>query len=116
MDHGQVVGMLFHGDFFQALRQHGDHARVGEIMRSEFNTVEAGSPLEEALAQVQADRGWSMPVLEEGRFVGLLTPENVGEFFMIRSALANRARRPGGVPPVIRVPPVMVPSAPRHSG
>jgi len=111
VDQGRVVGMLFHRDFFPALQQHGDHARVNEIMRSEFNTVTAAAPLEEALAQVRAERGLSMPVLDQGRLVGLLTPENVGEFFMIRSALANSARRPTDVPPVI-APPIIVSPAP----
>ena len=48
-----------------------------------------------------------MAVSEDGRFVGLLTPENVGEFFMIRRALANRPPPAPRVPPVIGVPPVI---------
>ena len=47
-----------------------------------------------------------MAVTEDERFVGLLTPENVGECFMIRRALANRPPPPR-VPPVMALPPVI---------
>ena len=52
----------------------------------------------------------------EGRFVGLLTPENVGEFFMIRRALANRPPVPPRLPPVIAVPPVISGLRPSRPG
>jgi stage IV sporulation protein FB len=47
--------------------------------------------------------GLTMVVIEDGRFVGLLTPENVGEFFMIRRALAERDPNRPPAPPVIPV-------------
>ena len=59
-------------------------------MRPQFVTLRADQSLDEALAEVRAEGGLTMAVTEDGRFVGLLTPENVGEFFMIRRALANR--------------------------
>ena len=48
-----------------------------------------------------------LAVTEDGRFVGLLTPENVGEFFMIRHALAHRSPSPPRVPPLIGAAPVI---------
>jgi hypothetical protein len=50
-----------------------------------------------------------MPVLADERLIGLVTAENVGEFFMIRSALQCRSvagqppPAPAKVPPVIAV-------------
>jgi Zn-dependent protease/CBS domain-containing protein len=97
---GRVVGILDHGALFQSLRERGDLALVGEVMRSEFVTLRADQSLDEALAEPGAEGGLTMVVVEDGRLVGLLTPENVGEFFMIRGALAQRP-----IPP--RVPPVI---------
>lgn len=74
-------------------------------MRPEFVTLRADQPLDEALAEARAEGGLTMAVAEDGRFVGLLTPENVGEFVMIRRALAHRPPSPPRVPPVIAVPP-----------
>lgn len=115
VDGGRVVGILDHSALFQALRERGDGALVGAVMRPQFVTLQAHQSLDDALAEVRAEGGLTMAVSEDGRFVGLLTPENVGEFFMIRRALANRPPAPprapavNGVPPVIGVPPMMVP-------
>ena len=105
-DGGRVVGILDHAALFQALRERGDLAQVGDVMRSAYVTLRADQSLDEAIAEVRAEGGLTMAVTEEERFVGLLTPENVGEFFMIRRALANRPPLPR-VPPVMAVPPVI---------
>jgi Zn-dependent protease/CBS domain-containing protein len=109
VDAGRVVGILDHGALFQALRERGDLALVGDVMRSKFVTLRADQPLDEALGEVHAEGGLIMAVADDGRFVGLLTPENVGEFFMIRRALAQRPPPPPRVPPVIALPPVIRP-------
>ncbi len=112
---GRVVGILDHAALFQALREGGDRALVGDVMRSEFVTLRADQSLDEALAEARAERGLTMAVIEDGRFVGLLTPENVGEFFMIRRALAHRLPSPPRLPPVIGVPPVIADLRPGRS-
>jgi hypothetical protein len=74
-------------------------------MRYEYATLSAADPLETALTPENVEKGLAMPVLADGRLIGLVTAENVGEFFMIRAALANRPPGPPRVPPVIGVPP-----------
>jgi len=98
---GRVVGILDHGALFRALRERGHLAAVGDVMRSEFVSLRADQSLDEALAEVRAEGGLTMAVIEDGRFVGLLTPENVGEFLMIRRALAERGPNRPPAPPVI---------------
>ena len=108
VDGGRVVGILDHSTLFQALRERGDLVPIGDVMRSGFVTLRADQSLDDALTEVCAEGGLTMAVTEDGRFIGLLTPENVGEFFMIRRALANRPPPPlPRVPPVISAPPVI---------
>jgi Zn-dependent protease len=110
---GSVAGILPHRELFLALREQGEHALVANVMRREFAALSADAPLEAALEPENVEKGLAMPVLEEGRLVGLVTAENVGEFFMIRSALQSRGyaghppSAPDRVPPVIAVPPVL---------
>ena len=113
VDRGALVGILTHRELFGALRQRGEHAVVADVMRCEFAVLSAADPLETALAPENVEKGLAMPVLADGRLIGLVTAENVGEFFMIRNALQSCSDAgqpppaPGKVPPVIAVPTVI---------
>ena len=113
VDRSALVGILTHRDLFAALRERGEHAVVADVMRCEFAVLAAADPLETALAPGNVEKGLAMPVLADGRLIGLVTAENVGEFFMIRSALQSRGDAshppspPDRVPPVVAVPPVL---------
>lgn len=116
VDRDALVGILTHRDLFAALRERGEHAVVADVMRCEFAVLAAADPLETALAPENVEKGLAMPVLADARLIGLVTAENVGEFFMVRSALQNRddtghpPSAPDRVPPVIAVPPVIRPA------
>jgi len=91
VDDGRVVGVLTRADVMHALAQGGQQAAVGSAMRREFATASAFELLDDAFRRLQACACQTMPVLQDGALVGLLTLENVGEFVMIRAAKA-RAR------------------------
>ena len=107
VERGQVVGMLVHADLFAALRERGENVTVAAVMQRDFEIVEANELLDAAFSHVQAEKGLALPVLQNGQLVGLVTAENLGEFFMIRAALANRRRTPPPLPP-INAPPVLL--------
>lgn len=109
VSNGRVVGILDHAALFQALRERGNLAPVGDVMRSEFVTLRADQSLDDGLTEGRngGGGGLTMAVIEGDRLVGLLTPENVGEFFIIRRALAHPARPPRRVPHVRSAPPVI---------
>ncbi len=99
VEDGRLVGLLPRQDLFHALRAHSPARAVETVMQRDFLVLEARESLEDALRRMQPERGLVMPVMSQGRLVGLLTAENIGEFFALRTALAGR----GGVPP--RLPP-----------
>lgn len=111
---GAVIGMLTHAELFAALRTHGEGALVGNVMKREFAAVSAHDALDRVLTADNLEKGLAMPVLSSGRLVGLLTAENVGEFFMIRAALQGQSRRttPPPLPPM-NLPPRGMPELPR---
>ncbi len=110
IENGNVVGVLAHARLIEALRQRGMEALVSEAMERTFRAASAEEDLDAALGRLEPGQAPMLPVMAGGRLVGLLTPENVGEFYMIRRALAEeggRARPPA--PPVIGLRAVMPP-------
>jgi Zn-dependent protease/predicted transcriptional regulator len=114
VDHGVVIGILHRSDLFRGLKEHGESYLVAEAMRRELSAVDPAQPLDSAVAQVNSEHGTTVLALENGRLVGLLTAENIGEYFFIRAALGKRRRQPPplptsapGAPPVIR--PTLIP-------
>jgi Zn-dependent protease/CBS domain-containing protein len=83
---GQVLGILTHSGFFDALAHHGDEAPVTVAMTEDFDTAEASESMESVLNRARPESCTTMPVLRDGALIGLLTAENVGEFIMIQAA------------------------------
>jgi Zn-dependent protease/CBS domain-containing protein len=87
-----VLGVLTREDLLKALAQGGAAGRVRDAMQREFQVADSHDMLEKALGSLRSCRCRSLPVLHDGRLVGMLTLENVGEFLMIQSALRQAAQ------------------------
>jgi Zn-dependent protease/CBS domain-containing protein len=99
VDDGRVVGVLSHARLFEVLRERGEWTFVAEAMERDFRTVLPDEQLDGALFHAEPS-GTVVPVMRDGRLIGLLTAENIGELLMIRSA---RAQFPTVPPPLPRV-------------
>ncbi len=89
-----VLGILTREDLMRALAQGGSNARVRDAMRRDIQLADSHDMLEHALALLRACNCRSLPVEHDGRLVGMLTMDNVGEFLAIQSAL-RRSQRGG---------------------
>jgi len=104
VERGQLVGLLTREKLFEALRERGENQCVAEAMERSFQVARPDDLLEAVLAQTQPDRPAAIPVLQNGRIAGLLTPDNIGELYMINAALRARGGTPQfAVPPKIPV-------------
>jgi Zn-dependent protease/CBS domain-containing protein len=81
-----VVGLLTRADLVRGLADHGPRAYVAGSARREFIRLRPEQDLHEALDQVQASSDRVGLVFEGEKLVGLLTEENVGEFFQVHAA------------------------------
>ena len=86
MDGGRVVGVLTRAGLMKALAEHGEHWPVERAMNTHFQVAEAGEMLQTAFERLQGSECRLLPVLRQGKLIGLLTMENVGEYMMILSA------------------------------
>jgi len=87
VEDGQFVGVLTRDDFIRALSQQGQNTPVADVIRRNVPTVDSHEMVEMALMRLQESGAKTLPVMHRGRFVGLVTSENITEFLMIRSAL-----------------------------
>ncbi|NWG32993.1 MAG: site-2 protease family protein [Chloroflexi bacterium] len=84
---GRVAGILERDAFMRALTQHGQSVSVMDFIRRDLPEVDSHDMLELALMRLQEAGAKTLPVTHAGQLVGLITPENVTEYLMIRSAL-----------------------------
>ena len=87
VEDGQFIGVLTRDDFIKALSQQGQNTPVADVIRRNVPTVDSHEMVEMALMRLQESGAKTLPVMHRGRFVGLVTSENITEFLMIRSAL-----------------------------
>lgn len=93
VEEDRIAGVLTRPDLLVALAKRGQEALVREVMRPLEHTVEATEMLETAFARLQACQCHTLPVLHQGRLVGLVTSDNVGEFLMVQAALGTARGR-----------------------
>lgn len=93
LDEGRVVGLLTRQNLIKALATGGEQAAVRQFMQADCGTVEDTEMLDDTFRRMQERSSPTLPVLHDGRFVGMITLENVGELMMIHTALEERRSR-----------------------
>ena len=93
VEDGRVVGMLTRQAVMKALAEDGRDARVRDVMQTDCGTVEDNEMLDKTFMRMREGGCPSLPVVHDGRLVGLVTLENVGELMMIHSALRRGRSR-----------------------
>jgi CBS domain-containing protein len=86
---GRLVGVLTRDALVAALATGNADVPVAQVMDREFQTTDAQDLLDAAVQRLQGCRCQVLPVLQRGQVVGLLTPDNVGEFIMFRGAVGS---------------------------
>jgi Zn-dependent protease/CBS domain-containing protein len=90
VEDGRLVGVLTRDRLVRAIAERGLESPVREAMSAGYETAETRELLGPAFERLQTCACPVLPVLREGRVVGLLTAENVGEFVMLRTAMTRR--------------------------
>jgi CBS domain-containing protein len=88
-----LVGVLMRNDLIKAIAEGGRQATVSSAMRRSCAVVEASEPLRAAFDRMRQGECSTLPVLQDGRLVGLLTLENVGELVMVSDAAREFDRK-----------------------
>jgi len=84
---GRVVGVLRQSDLLGTLARQGSGTRVGDVMQTDFQVVQSSEMLDTAFRRLSECRCNTAPVSFQGRLVGMVTMDNIGEFLAIQGAL-----------------------------
>jgi Zn-dependent protease/CBS domain-containing protein len=91
VENGVVRGMLTRPAMLKALAEHGDQARVGDVMHRDFQQAHPTESADVVLARLKSCGCHSLPVVRDGHLLGVLTMENVGEYVMVQAALRGES-------------------------
>ncbi len=89
---GGVVGILLQSDLLAGLARRGADVPVAEVMQTDFELVQASEMLDAAFRRLSERRSSTAPVSSQGRLVGMITMDNIGEFLAIHGALEKTKR------------------------
>jgi len=84
-DGGEIVGLLTHTDIVRALKMGEPEIPVRRVMKTGFPTLQPDDGLFEVHQQMQSSRLDALPVIEEGKFAGLLTSRDINEAYQLLS-------------------------------
>lgn len=104
-----VIGALSTADLAEHLRRSGPASPVSDAMQRSVQAVNLGETLDLALDRLHEARDSLLPVLSQGRLVGVLTLEHISLLVAIQSAVRRHEERPNdsGVHPVTTARPVI---------
>lgn len=94
VEEDRLMGILTRDDLMIALARQGHAGVVQNVMRLNLPEVDSYDMVETALMRFQESGINSLPVTHAGRLVGIITPENITEYIMIRSALKSITQTP----------------------
>jgi CBS-domain-containing membrane protein len=86
VEDGRLVGVLTRNDLTAALGRNGPETRVKDVMRRDFVTVDPRDMLQTAFARLQDCDCHTLPVVQDGRLLGIVTADNLAEVLMIQQA------------------------------
>jgi len=89
VDNGRVEGILTQTDLLKALSARDQYPTVTLAMQNNFVTVDSLEMLESAFAKLKDCNCHTLPVMLNGKLVGLLTMDNLGEYMRIQAALKS---------------------------
>jgi len=85
-DGGQLVGLLTYHRLLETLNQLGSETLVRDVMRTDVKPVSPDADLLDVQQSMAEQRLEALPVVRDGRFLGLLTVQDVSELYRLASS------------------------------
>ncbi len=96
VEQGHVIGMLLRADMIATLATGEVHASVQQAMREDFPVASPLESLQSVFTRLHDTQVATVPIVENGRLVGLITLENMTEYMMVHAALSEAKKNGSG--------------------
>ena len=84
-----VIGLLTRKELVRGLSEHGKSSPVSKAMTKDYLTLHPDMPLKDVYQKMMRQGCTIGPVLENGKFIGIVDKNNIDELLMVESALKN---------------------------
>jgi len=98
VDQGCVVGMLLRTDMIARLASGDVRANVDQAMRHDFPVASPAEPLELVFTRLHETEVATVPIIDNGRLLGLVTLGKLAEHMMVQTALTKATKMMAGSP------------------
>ena len=95
VEQGRVTGILTRTELLDALENYGQDYPVTQVMRRELPAAESAETLETVFQRLQQCGCQAVQIVQDGRLVGLVTLDNLGEYLLIQATLQKRGASSG---------------------
>jgi Zn-dependent protease/CBS domain-containing protein len=85
-DGEQFLGLLTHAGLVQALHRQGPNTPVEQAMQTGLNPVKRPESLFDVQQRLASEKVDALPVVENGRFLGLITSRDINEVYRLLSS------------------------------
>jgi Zn-dependent protease/CBS domain-containing protein len=86
LDNERIAGTLSRDNIIQALTMRGVDSNVSEAMNPKVKILEATAHLESVYTELIGNGNTIMPVVDNGKLIGVVDGNNILEFIMVKSA------------------------------
>jgi CBS domain containing-hemolysin-like protein len=90
LENDKPIGILRRNDLVKALSEGRRDTAVTAGMSRDCETVDEASSLQSAVESMRERQCATMPVVADGRIIGLLTLENISEMIMVNTAMDHQ--------------------------
>ncbi len=95
MEEGRLLGVLTRSNLVSGLKEGGAALPAATVMERQFETASPWETLDAAFERLQQCQCGVLVVVDDGRVVGLVTPENIGQLLTLEKARrASRSASP----------------------
>jgi Zn-dependent protease/predicted transcriptional regulator len=89
VNNGSLEGILTQTDLLKALSDRENYPTVESAIQKDYATVDHLDMLESAFTKLSNCNCHTLPVMQNGKLVGLVTMDNLGEYMRIQAAMSH---------------------------